>query len=370
MSRPMRQGVTALLLIAWLEATAVSGPEQPDSIPHDRDGATRAPDQPTPWIDQAPSRLFESTSKPRSQTQQDHRLAATLTLAGFYAGFVTWSYFAWYRDADSQDFKWGGDGNWRLWDDKGWFGPKTYAGGADKLGHAWATMALARGGTELLHQWGGYSKLTSSLIAASLSEALFFGVEIKDGYHYEFSFGDLAFNTSGALLAVLLSNAPRVDALLDFRVEYWPSRAYRRQFEGGNINIAEDYSGRTYLLAMHLGGIPALRDSRYGGCRGSSTSSAGSRPAATSRTRPRRTSPTTATRSARTSACRSTPRPVRLAARRASRPARKITHGSSRCSTHRSARSASWMASGPRMASRWEAGHDTGLDSCNGVACM
>jgi hypothetical protein len=260
MSGPVRQTVTALLLIAWLAPTAVAGPEQSDPIPHDRDGTARAPDQTTPWIDQAPTKLFESMAEQRS----DHRLAATLTLGGFYAGFVTWSYFAWYRNAETKDFKWGGDGNWRLWEDSGWFGPKTYAGGADKLGHAWATYGLARGGTELLYQWGGYSKLTSSIIAAALSEALFFGVEIKDGFHYEFSFGDLSFNTGGALLAVLLSNYPRADELIDFRVEYWPSKAYVRQFEGGNVNIAEDYSGQTYLLALHLGGIPALRESKYG----------------------------------------------------------------------------------------------------------
>jgi hypothetical protein len=74
------------------------------------------------------------------------------------------TYFAWYynheRNKDKprfclaseiyggtcevKDFIWGGD---RL------FETDTYAGGADKLGHAWATYGLARGGSELLHQW-------------------------------------------------------------------------------------------------------------------------------------------------------------------------------------------------------------------------
>ena len=61
-----------------------------------------------------------------------------------------------------------------------------------------------------------------------------------------------------------MSMSPRLDELIDYRVEYWPSDAYRAQLDGGNVNIAEDYSGETYLLALHLGGIHALRDTKYG----------------------------------------------------------------------------------------------------------
>jgi hypothetical protein len=187
----------------------------------------------------------------------DRRIAAALTLGGLYAGFTTWTYFAWYRKHKPlSEFAWGGDG---------WFGARTYAGGADKLGHAWATMSLARLGTEMLYQWGGYSRLTSTLVATALSEALFLGVEVKDGFYYEFSFGDAAGDTVGALAAVALSLSPRLDELFDFRVEYWPSQEYRRQFRGGNVNIAEDYSGETYLLAFHLGGLRGLRDASWGG---------------------------------------------------------------------------------------------------------
>ena len=46
--------------------------------------------------------------------------------------------------------------------------------------------------------------------------------------------------------------------MFDYRVEYWPSVAYRRQLDGGNVNVAEDYSGETYLLAYHLGSIHSL----------------------------------------------------------------------------------------------------------------
>jgi hypothetical protein len=186
-----------------------------------------------------------------------HKVAAALTLGGLYAGFTTWTYFAWYRKHKPlSQFEWGGDG---------WFGARTYAGGADKMGHAWATMSLARLGTEMLYQWGGYSKLTSTLIGTGLSELLFLGVEVKDGFYYEFSFSDATFDTIGAAVAVALSLSPRLDELFDFRVEYWPSHEYRKQFDGGNVNVAEDYSGETYLLALHLGAIHGLRDASWGG---------------------------------------------------------------------------------------------------------
>lgn len=242
MSRTLRGTALAALLIAWLQRPAAAEPLAPDAH-HDPIAA------PTPWIDLGQSPIVE-TSEPAAQN--DHRLAAALTLGGIYGGFTTWTYFAWYRKHHPLGyFRWGGDG---------WFGAKTYAGGADKLGHAWATMSLARAGTELLHQWGGFSKLTSTIVSTTLSELLFLGVEVKDGTFYEFSYGDATFDTLGALAAVALSLSPRLDELFDFRVEYWPSHEYRRQFDGGNVNVAEDYSGETYLLAFHLGALHTLRD--------------------------------------------------------------------------------------------------------------
>lgn len=213
----------------------------------------------SPWLDLAPSEVLSS----RSETGRPGRLAAPITLAGLYAGFVTWTYFAWYQK-EGREFRAGGDGSWKIWRRDGWFGTEQYAGGADKMGHAWATLALARAGTEMLHQWGGYSRLTSAVIGASLSQALFLGVEIKDGFVYRFSYGDFAFNTLGAALGFAQSMWPALDDAIDFRVQYFPSAAYREHAAGGDLDVAEDYSGQTYLLAFHLGAIPALRDSRWG----------------------------------------------------------------------------------------------------------
>jgi hypothetical protein len=223
-----------------------------------RPADSHAPD--SPWIDLAPSKVLALRAAPEGP--RDHKLAASLTLAGLYAGFATWTYFAWYRKGcrpapkPCDDFLWGKDGS---------FGVETYAGGADKLGHAWATLGLARLGTEMLHQWGGYERRRSTIVGTALSEALFFGVEFRDGFTYQFSYWDFTFNTIGAALAFAESTWPRVDELVDLRVVYVPSNAFRGRFKDGDVDVAEDYSGQTYLLAFHLGGIHALRDTRWGG---------------------------------------------------------------------------------------------------------
>lgn len=222
----------------------------------------------SPWIDLDPGGRLQVP--PPAAPVRDHRLASGLAVAGTYAGFSTWAYFAWYRDhANKARREIGGDGL---------FGRGTYAGGADKLGHAWATMVLARGGTAALRA-GGWQRTRSAIVSALLSESLFFAVEVKDYYYFEFSPGDFAFNTLGALAAIAFDTWPRLDELLDYRVEYWPSDQYRYNLTNSDSpctkrepgrpscsrwNVAEDYSGETYLIALHLGAVHGLRDLRWG----------------------------------------------------------------------------------------------------------
>jgi hypothetical protein len=243
MSRPVRRTVAAILLVGLLQLPSAAQPAPKVDIPPDPIAT------PTPWIDLGTSPIASPPDEPAPTT---HKLAASLTLGGIYAGFATWTYFAWYRKHHPlSEFKVGGDG---------WLGSATYAGGADKFGHAWATMSLARAGTELLHQWGGFTTLQSALVATALSEALFLGVEVKDGFYYEFSLSDATGDTLGALAALALSLSPRLDELFDFRVQYWPSHEYLHQLDGGNVNVAEDYSGETYLLAFKPRSIRAIRE--------------------------------------------------------------------------------------------------------------
>ena len=237
---------------------------------------TPAPDEPS--LD--PVHPLAPTVAPSLPPAETHPIAAQIYLGATYATFALWAYGAWYAQHRGLGYyQWGGDdhdcrypggpGFFSLCELTAWAGSDTYAGGADKFGHAWATMALARGGTELLSRYGGLDRVKSSLISAALADALFLLIEVKDGYDYQFSYSDLGADTLGAVLAALLDNFPRLDEMFDYRVQYFPSEGYRRNVGGepflSRLNIAEDYSGETFLLAFHPSSIHALRDAPYGG---------------------------------------------------------------------------------------------------------
>ena len=261
-------------------------PPPAESPPADPPAETPPPTEPTaptpaptaPPPDLAPANVLVPIAE-RPAPPTDHKVAAAITLASMYTVFGGWMYLAWYRQHKPlSQYKFGGDDEpcqhtISLCGLVGWAGDQTYAGGEDKFGHAWSTMSLARLGTEMLTQWGGYDRLPSMLVATGLSELLFIGVEVRDGFFFEFSYSDLGGDTVGALAALALMSFPRLDEMFDFRVQYWPSQEYLRKLDGSSPcpaggcsrwNIAEDYSGQTYVLAFHLSSIHALRDMQYG----------------------------------------------------------------------------------------------------------
>src|SRR5512135_1079130 len=157
------------------------------------------------------ARVALAEPEPPPEPECPHPIAAPVILGPTYAAFGSWMYLAWYYQHKPLGyFKWGGDNGPGI---LGWAGERTYAGGADKFGHAWSTMALARGGTELLSRYGGFDHAKASLVSAALADALFFFVEVKDGFYYEFSYGDFGFDSIGAVAAVLLDNFPRLDEM-------------------------------------------------------------------------------------------------------------------------------------------------------------
>ena len=63
-----------------------------------------------------------------------NRATSLAVVGGSFAILNTWAYFAWYRHRTTSDHL--------IWKDEGWFGPDTYAGGSDKLGHFWVNYIL------------------------------------------------------------------------------------------------------------------------------------------------------------------------------------------------------------------------------------
>lgn len=199
----------------------------------------------SPWLDEGATPAAFAPAP--DDAAPDRRALSLGVVGGIYVAFSTWAYFAWYYDkAELPAFTVGGDG---------YFGERTYAGGADKLGHAWANYALGRATAEVL-TWGGWGRRPAGLLGAGLTWALFAFVEVKDGYYYQLSPGDLVGNTMGAAFAALAVAVPEVDRALELKVEYWPSAEYLREFRDGNVNVAEDYSGQTYFLGYHLAALP------------------------------------------------------------------------------------------------------------------
>lgn len=193
------------------------------------------------------------TPKPEPESRRAKIIAAA-SVGAMHAAYATWSYFAWYRDADTEDFH---------LERTTWFRTDSYSGSADKLGHFWSNYALTRGTTAVLTA-AGWDRLPSSLVSAGLTELAFTLTEIQDGFVYGFDPKDMVMNVAGAGLAVLMDNVPAVDRLFDFRLEYFPSRDYRRAFrKTGTVDIGQDYSGQSYMLALHLGALPGMGDSDW-----------------------------------------------------------------------------------------------------------
>lgn len=203
---------------------------------------------PVPVSTEAVTDAAVSSPDPATPSSERAKWLAAGGLALTYAAFSTYAYFAWFRGRQN-----GGEGF--TFDG---FGLYTYAGGADKLGHAWTAYALTRGTTAMLTH-AGWSRLGSSIVAASVSQIFFTLSEYEDSLVYQFEVYDIVANVAGAAFAVAMINLPSLDRWIDFRLEYLPSKDYRRTLrEERNIDFFQDYSGQSYMLALHLDALPRM----------------------------------------------------------------------------------------------------------------
>ncbi len=178
---------------------------------------------------------------------EEERRARTLGLIGGSAAAV----FAYGRRNWWQD---GFDGRFKTVDE-GWFDQDTYAGGADKLGHAYFTYLGAR----LLKPafvWAGHSPEAATGLGVGTALGMLTAVEVIDAYsrRWRFSREDALMNAAGAGLAWLFESRPELDRILDLRLLYRPSSGRWR----GGFDPVGDYSGQTYLLVAKATGLRGL----------------------------------------------------------------------------------------------------------------
>lgn len=176
------------------------------------------------------------------------RFRSRLLVGGAAAGVLWYGAAHWWKDDVNSHFS---------SVDEGWFSQDTYAGGADKLGHMYTNYV----GTRLLtraFEWAGHDSGNAAWLAAATAWGAMLAVEVGDGFssRYRFSKEDLAMNTVGAGLGLLLEKNPELDEILDFRMMYKPSDDARRL---NQVDPVDDHSGQTYLLIAKAAGIPALR---------------------------------------------------------------------------------------------------------------
>ncbi len=165
-------------------------------------------------------------------------------LAGIIAGY---GIINWWKDFNDISFT-----------DEGWFESFSTNGGADKTGHAFSTYILSRI-LSVLYRDIGIKDEDAEWQGPLAGWSLMSIVELGDAFsQHGFSTSDLVSNSAGAFLAYLEERYPAFDELVDFRIEYLPSKGF---LKSGKIGIDTDYSGMKHLLAFKLSGIKGLRES-------------------------------------------------------------------------------------------------------------
>ena len=247
-----RPGARRAAACLFLAVTTLTCPAHADPVSSANGGSSTAltgaaeepaGEEPMP----APAQTGPEPAPPRRYLGKGLSLAL---VGGVYAAFWLICYEAWWGAAGhpKHDFEWIKDG---------WFASSTYSGGADKLGHIYATHVLTRATAGLLRE-GGWNPVLSTVLGVTASTGTYFLFEMRDGYYTGFSKNDMAANLLGAGLGVVMMHVPWLDERFDTRLQYWPSSGYLQDFHREGFNFNEDYTGMTFLLAYHLSTIEPI----------------------------------------------------------------------------------------------------------------
>ncbi len=134
---------------------------------------------------------------------------------------------------------------------EGWFERNTQSGGADKLGHFYASYFIGSGLSGLYESWG-HSKEDAALYGSLSSFFILNYMEIGDAFSSEFGFSyeDFLMNTLGAFSSYLFYTFPELSKRVDLRLEYVPS------FD--TADIVTEYEKMKYLVAFKAEGFDCV----------------------------------------------------------------------------------------------------------------
>lgn len=201
---------------------------------------TTTPSEPTPTVTN--NELTETSVDTGwwSSQPKEHKLLYTNVIAASLIGI--WGLNEW-------DY---GSADWHS-ADEGWFESDSKYGGADKLGHFWATYAFSDALTGLYKHWGYDSKKANTYAALSAwTVQLFMEMADATSESQGFSGEDMVMNTVGALTSVLMERYPELDRKIDFRIEY--------VFNVDVNGIFDDYSNQYYSMVLKLDGFDTIEN--------------------------------------------------------------------------------------------------------------
>jgi len=134
---------------------------------------------------------------------------------------------------------------------EGWFATSTDDGGADKLGHFYASYAVSHGLSYLYEGWC-FNKPDASFYGAMTSFTILSYMEFGDSFSdFGFSYEDFIMNALGSAAGYYLYKNPDLARKIDIRWEYG--------FHPTDADFTTDYENSKYLLAIKLNGFESTR---------------------------------------------------------------------------------------------------------------
>jgi predicted lipoprotein DUF2279 len=146
---------------------------------------------------------------------------------------------------------------------EGYFGQRTYAGGADKASHFVDYTILSK---ELANLYGkmGFSRGDSILLGLGVSLTSGLMNELGDGFnHYGFSWEDLAMDALGASVSAAIAAAGLED-LIGFRHGILIPAAGSQYCCQADPRVGRDYSNEIYTADLALEGLGRRLNLRIG----------------------------------------------------------------------------------------------------------
>jgi uncharacterized protein YfiM (DUF2279 family) len=139
--------------------------------------------------------------------------------------------------------------------DEGWFERDSPNGGADKLGHFWASYALSHLYSYVYRKWG-YTDSEANLYGVLSNLGFQTFMEVADGFSPSqgFSTQDMIMNIAGAGAAYVWGKYPSLASKIDFRIEYKP------EFSSSDFGFADNYERQSFLIAVKADGFDFVKD--------------------------------------------------------------------------------------------------------------